>query len=124
VDDIRQGRIIHTDVPDRYGVPKRRPVIIVTPNDDIETAEEFFAVCCSHSSYHRVPWLQTWTEIPHHRDGRCPSKLCKPTVACCDYIAILSRDVVFTADLGGLVVGQLLKEIVRKMTEYFESQQQ
>lgn len=115
VPSLCQGRIVWIAVADARGHVKRRPVIIITSDDDIDAAEELVGVVCSHTSVHVQPRPKDYFEVPYDPAGVCRSKLRKPTVAICRWtvsltksaLALLEKD-----DYGGIVPATVLEPIV------------
>ena len=115
VPSLCQGRIIWIDVPDARGNIKRRPVVIITSDDDIAVAEELVGVVCSHTSVHIEPRPEDYIAVPHDPAGVCRSKLRKPTVAICRWTISLPQSALAAldkADYGGIVPATALEPIV------------
>jgi hypothetical protein len=110
-----QGRILWVEVADAHGNVKRRPVVIITSDDDIQLAEALVGVVCSHSSVHVQPRPADYIDIPHDPAGVCRSKLRKPTVAICRWAVSLTKPALAAlkqGDYGGVVPASALELIV------------
>ncbi|MGH7135104.1 MAG: hypothetical protein ACREHD_05145 [Pirellulales bacterium] len=118
VPSLCQGRIIWSDVADRLGNVKRRPVVIVTPDDDIKTAAELIGVVCSTTSAYVQPRPADYIEVPHHPTGNCRTKLRKATVAVCRWTVELSKELLLALDeedYAGVIPPRTLKSIIEAM---------
>lgn len=116
-----QGRVVWFQVPDARGSVKRRPVIIITSDDDIDTTEELVGVVCSHTSVHVKPRPADYIEVAHAPSGMCRTKLRKPTVAVCRWAVRLPKSVVAhlaETDYGGVVPPRALEKIVEATVKY------
>ncbi|HET6880853.1 MAG TPA: type II toxin-antitoxin system PemK/MazF family toxin [Pirellulales bacterium] len=123
VPSLCQGRIVWVDAPDARGNVKRRPVIIITSDDDIDGAEELVGVVCSHTSVHVVPRPGDYIEVPHDPAGVCRSKLRKPTVAICQWTVSLTKSALAALgneDYGGIVPATALEQIVDSAVKYLD----
>ena len=115
VSALCQGRIVWIEVADARGNVKRRPVVIITSDDDIEGAEELVGVVCSHTSVYVEPRPADYIEVPHDPKGVCRSKLRKPTVAICRWSVSLTKSALAALDkedCGGIVPARMLEQIV------------
>ena len=115
VPSLCQGRIVWIDVADARGNIKRRPVVIITSDDDIAGGEELVGVVCSHTSVHVEPRPDDYIEVPHDPAGVCRSKLRKPTVALCQWTIVLTKSSLAALendDYGGIVPATALDVIV------------
>lgn len=121
VPTLRQGRIVWVEVADARGNVKRRPVVIITSDDDIEREEELVGVVCSHTSAHVDPRPADYIEVPHDPVGVCRSKLRKPTVAICRWAVSLTKSdlsALDARDYGGVVPARALEAIVDAAVKY------
>jgi hypothetical protein len=121
VSRLCQGRIVWIDVSDARGNVKRRPVVIITSDDDIDGADELVGVVCSHTSVHVEPQPEDYIEVPHHPAGTCRSKLRKPTVAICRWTVSLTKSALTALehdDYGGIVPATALEAIVDAAVKY------
>lgn len=115
VPSLCQGRIVWIAVADARGNVKRRPVVLITSDDDIEDADELVGVVCSHTSVHVEPRPEDYIEVPHDPAGVCRSKLRKPTVAICRWTVSLTKSdfvAIERGDYGGIVPVTALEQIV------------
>lgn len=92
---LRQGAILFVERVDpgasgRKGVPKPRPVMVLSANADISAGKPVVAVCLS-GTYDRPPPADC-VELPWHREGRASTGLRKPSVAVTSWLEILEED--------------------------------
>jgi hypothetical protein len=121
VPSLCQGRIVWIDVADAWGNAKRRPVVIITSDGDIDGAEELVGVVCSHTSVHVEPRPVDYIKVPHDPAGVCRSKLRKPTVAICRWTISLTKPALAALqhdDYGGIVPATTLELIVDAAVKY------
>jgi hypothetical protein len=124
VPNLCQGRIVWANVADARGNIKRRPVVIITSDDDIDGAEEIVGVACSHTSVHVEPRPEDYIEVPHDPAGVCRSKLRKPTVAICRWTVSLTKSALAALekeDYGGVVPATALEPIIDTAIKYLAS---
>lgn len=116
-----QGRIVWIEVADARGNVKRRPVVLITSDDEIDTAAELVGVVCSHTSVHVKPRPNDYIEVPHDPSRVCRTKLRKPTVAVCRWAVSLSKAELATldeSDYGGVVPLRTLERIIEAAIKY------
>ena len=87
-----------------------RPVIILTPDAEIETAQELFGVVASNTAALMNPRPPHCIELPFHPTGRVGTKLRKPTVAVCTWIVSIKKDEI--EDFGGVVPPRIIQGIL------------
>jgi len=114
-----QGRLIWAFVLDPRGRnPKKRPVVILTSNQEIATVDVFVTVVASCSAASRVPRPDHFIGLPFQEFGYCSTKLRKPTVVICDWLAEIPKSTAFSSDdFGGIVLPNLLRRIIAKVDE-------
>jgi arsenate reductase len=112
-----QGRIVWTRIVGKDGKPKNRPVVILTGNREIQSAEVLEVVVCSNSAALVNPRPSQCLEIPHSPEGHSLTLLRKPTVAVCDWRDEIPNKSYRQEDLGGIVYPALLKSIFDKIRE-------
>jgi len=118
VKPLRQGQIVWAMIPDRHGNrAKRRPVIVLTPNEDIATHDEIACVVASHTSALQNPRPGHYVPIPYHPRGACRTKLRKETVAVCDWMTTIPN-CANEEDIAGCVSKMLLLDLIKKVGEY------
>lgn len=114
--NLCQGRLVWIDVTGLDGRPKRRPVVITTPDTDIASATELAGIACSHSAVLRSPRPADYFDMPYHPSGRCRSKLTKPTIAICRWTVKLPKaDIETLPDryIGGVVPRTLVQQLIQ-----------
>jgi len=80
---LRYGRIVLASVSDGRGNSKNRPVVIVTPTEEISDDQDVLAVCISTQVEDPLPLEHVklpWSRPRHPRTG-----LNQPNVARCDW---------------------------------------
>ena len=110
-----QGRILWLEIADPLGNIKRRPVVIVTPNDQIESATTLAGIICSTTSARVRPRPADYIKIPHDPNRVCRTKLRKPTVAVCRWAVQLSKEslaAVDEDDYGGVAPPRVVQAII------------
>jgi hypothetical protein len=123
VPSLCQGRIVWIDVADARGNVKRRPVVIISSDDDISGADVLVGVVCSHTSVHVEPRPEDYIEVPHDPAGVCRSKLRKPTVAICRWTVSMTKSVLAALEkdnYGGIVPATALETIVDIAVKYLD----
>jgi mRNA-degrading endonuclease toxin of MazEF toxin-antitoxin module len=85
---LQQGCIVRASVLDPAGTNRKtRPLVIVTPNSDIRTAQSLFAVAITGSF--RDPPADDEVPLPWHSRGAARTNLTKPCVAKCSWLCRL-----------------------------------
>ena len=86
-----QGRIVMAEVLDPQGEnPKIRPVVIVTPDDEIKPGSPFVGVAVTGTLPKRL--TSEYVPLPYHPDGRARTQLDKKNAAKCDWLVVLSHE--------------------------------
>jgi hypothetical protein len=108
-----QGRIVWTPVADRNRRNRYpRPVIILTPDEQIGQAKELFGVVASNTAAVINPRPPHCIDLPFHPSGRVGTKLRKPTVAVCNWVVAVDRAEI--EDMGGIVSPKLVSLILEE----------
>lgn len=85
----RYGQIVRAWVL-RHDQWKRRPVVIITPDEDVVPGEDLFAVCISSSPESLAPPLQSHhILLPWDRRGHPKTGLVKACAAICNWQIML-----------------------------------
>jgi mRNA-degrading endonuclease toxin of MazEF toxin-antitoxin module len=83
-----QGRIVIANVPDpQDGNPKDRPVIIITPTEEITESDPFAVMAITSALPRHLP--REYVELPFHRDGQVRTGLKKRCAAKCDWVTTI-----------------------------------
>lgn len=115
---IIQGRIIWYPVADARGFNRYpRPLVVLTPNAALAVEPVAVGVVCSHTAALRSVQQRNWTPLPHHPRGMVKTKLRKPTVACCEWLAEFVPAEVKAGDCAGVVPPVVLAAILRMVME-------
>jgi mRNA-degrading endonuclease toxin of MazEF toxin-antitoxin module len=91
VPQLAQGHIVLADVPDLQGRNRKvRPVVIITPTDDIEAGKPTIGVAITGT----LPAKLTPDHVllPYHNGGHPRTGLRKKSVAVCSWLVKLQQD--------------------------------
>lgn len=88
--------------------PKRRPIVIVTSQSDMDSHEEILAVAITTQIPEPLP--ADAIELPWQHNGHPRTKLARPCIARCDWIVSLTKSDIL--QIGGVVPEPLLREIL------------
>lgn len=103
-----RGRIIWATVPDPRGQnPKRRPLVVVTPDAELAAGGPVRAVATS--TLHDAAAADVCVPLPWERTGHPRTKLRTACVAVCTWVVALPAAAV--EELGGIVPGRQMYEI-------------
>ena len=108
---LRRGRIVWATVSDVRGQRKHRPLIILTPTDQIREDEPLIAMAIS-TTYPDPP-PKDHIELPWHPSGRAGTKLRKRSAAVLSWIVELEMDEI--AEMHGDVPSHLMLQILQKL---------
>jgi hypothetical protein len=95
----------------------RRPVVILTRNDEIEDADTLYGVVASNTAATSQPPSDSLIQLPYQREGRVGTKLKKPTVAVCGWIVAIDKSEIAEEDIGGVVPSHLVQLILERRAE-------
>jgi mRNA-degrading endonuclease toxin of MazEF toxin-antitoxin module len=110
-DALQTGRIVWVEIEDANGIRKLRPGVIVTPTDRITAVGPIEVVAVTSRLSDPLP--DDYVLLPWHPKGHARTKLTRKSAAVCTWIArINTQDV---RDVGGVVPGQVLLEILTKI---------
>jgi hypothetical protein len=113
VPSLCQGRIVWTEIADKNGKNKYyRPFIILTPDDEIEDADELFGVVASHTAANLKPPPPYTVALPWQPNGRVGTKLRKPTLALCGWVEHIRPSDVAPENIGGIVPPTIIELIL------------
>ena len=109
-----QGQIVWAWAADPKGNNfKRRPIVILTRNHEVNATDDLFGVVASHTAWCRKPWPSCYVELPHDPNGDCPTMLRKPTVADCSWVIHFLKSGI--EDVAGIVPSLLIEMILIKV---------
>jgi mRNA-degrading endonuclease toxin of MazEF toxin-antitoxin module len=108
---IRQGTIVWAVVPTPQGVRKRRPLVIVTADDQIPLQPRLAAVAVSTTFPGPPP--PDHVPLPWDPTGRAATRLRRRSAAVCSWVASLTPDQVESVE--GNVPPAVLLEILKKL---------
>ncbi len=110
---LHQGSIVWATVADANGHNAYgRPVVIITRESEIAGAPELVGVVASNTAANQSSRRETWIELPWHPAGRVSTRLRKPTVAVCEWLAVVNPAELRDEDLGGRVPASVLEQIL------------
>ncbi len=112
---LRQGSIVYAVVRDkRGGNPKRRPIILLTPPGDVPEGQPLIGVAVSTQPQDPLP--AECVRLPSNRQKQGSSRLPERCAAVCDWaVQFYPEDI---EEVRGVVYGELLYEIVEKVTPH------
>jgi mRNA-degrading endonuclease toxin of MazEF toxin-antitoxin module len=84
VTSLRYGQIVLASVSDGHGNTKNRPVVIVTPTEEITEDRDVVAVCISTQVEDPTPLEHV--KLPWSRPRHPRTELNRPNVAKCDWV--------------------------------------
>lgn len=101
-------------IADKNGhIRYHRPFVILTPNDEIDVSDDLFGVVASNTAANLKPRPPFCVELPYHPSGRVFTKLRKPTLAMCGWIASVKMGDIETQNIGGLVPPAIVERILK-----------
>lgn len=107
--DLCQGAIVWVKIPDEHNRnEKLRPAVVVTPTEELSTADEFVVVAIT--SRFDLPLTDNLVELPWHRDGHPRTGLKRRCVAVCDWMSAIPRNSI--EEIAGRVPGAQLNRIL------------
>jgi len=106
---LRQGSVVQAWVSDPQGQNRKlRPLIIVTPTEEISSGDEFYAVAVTTNF--TEPLNSDEILLPFHPTGQAKSGLRKKCVAKCSWLVpLLASDV---HDVQGFIATQRMAGIL------------
>lgn len=118
--DLKQGRIVYTVVFDpRGGNPKRRPVILLTPPDQVPAGEPLIGVAVSTQPQDPLP--NECVRLPSNSRKQGSSRLPERCAAVCNWAVTFHPESIET--IGGIIYGELLLEIIEKVKPFLAQAQ-
>jgi hypothetical protein len=111
--ELRRGRLVWAVVRDRRGVPKQRPLIILTPTDAIDPREPLLSMAVTTTFADPPP--PDGVPLPWHPQGRVVTKLRKRSPAVLSWVVELNAEDIMV--IHGDVPVKLMQEILRKLDE-------
>ncbi|HYU31770.1 MAG TPA: type II toxin-antitoxin system PemK/MazF family toxin [Thermoanaerobaculia bacterium] len=110
---LQLGRIVWAEVADANGIPKLRPVVIVTPSDRITPTAPLDVIAVTSRVPEPLPHdhvLLPWQAQGHPRTG-----LNRKCAAVCTWVARIRHTDI--RDVAGVVPGAIMLEILSKAKE-------
>lgn len=109
---LKQGSVIRAWIEDpQGGNPKPRPLVVVTPTDDIRQSAVLVAVAIT--GRFSDPLADDEVPLPYHPAGKANSGLRKPCVAKCSWMAITRLEDVL--EVKGFLNTERLTVILQKI---------
>ena len=110
--DLRRGRIVWADLADPRGHVKRRPVVILTPTDEIRD-EQPFTVMAISTSYADPP-PDDHVELPWNADcRRVRTRLNRRSAAVISWLGMMTSEQL--EEFAGEVPEDLMIRILEKL---------
>lgn len=110
---LHQGTLVWAVVADQNGHNAYgRPIVILTPEAEIANSPRLVGVVASHTAFLKNPLPKTYIELPWHPSGRVGTRLKKPTVAVCEWLAAVDPALISESDIGGRVPATVLERIL------------
>jgi len=109
---VQFGRIVWVDMADANGIRKRRPAVIVTPNDRITPTALLDAIAVTSRLSEPLP--RDHVLLPWHARGHPRTGLNRRCAAVCTWVARLRHEDI--QEVAGVVPGAVMLEIVSKVT--------
>ena len=109
---LQFGRIVWAEMADANGIPKLRPVVIVTPSDRITPAAPLDVIAVTSRVPEPLPHdhvLLPWHAQRHPRTG-----LNRKCAAVCTWVARIRHTDI--REVAGVVPGAVMLEILSKVT--------
>jgi mRNA-degrading endonuclease toxin of MazEF toxin-antitoxin module len=109
---LQLGRIVWAEIADANGIPKLRPVVIVTSSDRITPTAPLDVIAVTSRVPEPLPndhVLLQWHAQGHPRTG-----LNRKCAAVCTWVARIRHDDI--RDVAGVVPGTVMLEILSKVT--------
>jgi hypothetical protein len=109
---LQLGRSVWAEIADANGIPKLRPVVIVTPSDRITPAAPLNVIAATSRVPEPLP--NDHVLLPWHAQGHPRTGLNRKCAAVCTWVArIRHADI---RDVAGVVPGTVMLEILSKVT--------
>jgi mRNA-degrading endonuclease toxin of MazEF toxin-antitoxin module len=108
---LRCGQIVWAEVADINGVRKARPVVIVTPDDCLTTAEPLEAVAITSRLPQPLP--ADHVLLPCHAQGHPRTGLNRKCAVVCTWLTRIKRQDIL--NVVGIVPGSILLDIARRI---------
>jgi hypothetical protein len=113
VPSLCQGRIVWVPIADRNGHNRyHRPFIILTPNEHIADSEQLIGVVGSNTAALLNPRPPFCIDLRYHPTGMVETRLRKPTVAICGWIAQVAKADIEPHNIGGIVPPSIIESIL------------
>jgi mRNA-degrading endonuclease toxin of MazEF toxin-antitoxin module len=109
---LQLGRIVWAEIADANGIPKLRPVVIVTPSDWITPAAPLDVIAVTSRVPEPLP--DDHVLLPWHAQGHPRTGLNRKCAAVCTWVARIRHTDI--RDVAGVVQGAVMLEILSKVT--------
>jgi mRNA interferase MazF len=109
---LQLGRIVWAEIADANGIPKLRPVVIVTPSDRIAPTVPLDVIAVTSRVPEPLP--HDHVLLPWHAQGHPRTGLNRKCVAVCTWVARIRHTDI--RDMAGVVPGAVMLEILSKVT--------
>lgn len=109
---LQFGRIVWAEITDATGIPKLRPVVIVTPSDRITPAAPLDVIAVTSRVPEPLP--HDHVLLPWHAQGHPRTGLNRKCAAVCTWVARIRHTDI--RNVAGVVPGAVMLEILSKVT--------
>ena len=114
---LRRGRIVRAEIPDANRIRKERPVVILTPTDEIPNLDSLVVIAITTTFPEPPPGDHV--ELPWHPRSHPVTRLKRRSAAVAKWIVRIAPDDI--RSFGGDVPKAKLKEIDKKISELDQS---
>jgi mRNA-degrading endonuclease toxin of MazEF toxin-antitoxin module len=108
---MRFGQVVWVSIADHNGISKKRPAVVVTPDDDGEASGLGDVVAITSTL--QTPLPEDHVLLPWHAQGHPRTGLKRKCAAVCSWVVQVSVDDI--ESVAGSITGSTLAEIVRKI---------
>jgi mRNA-degrading endonuclease toxin of MazEF toxin-antitoxin module len=109
---LQLGPIVWAEIADANGIPKLRPVVMVTPSDRITPAAPLDVIAVTSRIPEPLP--QDHVLLPWHAQGHPLTGLNRKCAAVCMWVARIHPPDI--REIAGVVPGAIMLEILSKVT--------
>jgi mRNA-degrading endonuclease toxin of MazEF toxin-antitoxin module len=109
---VQFGRIVWVNIADVNGIRKRRPAVIVTPNDRITPTALLDVIAVTRRLSEPLP--PDHVLLPWHAQGHPRTGLNRRCAAVCTWVARIRHEDI--QEVAGVVPGAVMLESVSKVT--------
>ena len=112
VGSLQCGQIVWAELSDANGIPKSRPAVIITPDDQITPGGAFQVVAITSTLASPLP--ADHVLLPWHAQGHPRTGLNRKCAAVCSWLATISEKDI--QSISGRVPGSIFAQIAAKIS--------